>query len=146
VQEIEMLKEAIKQLAGVRCCMYCGKLTLMERTNSVQEFGQDAGLRVMLVQIRCRGTGLNLQMASYVIITTPSWNPCKDLHALCRSYRQGQCRDVLCERLVIKGTVEEKCIDLQQEKLNHSKELFTDPSFSLRLGFAVADDKNIAHL
>lgn len=142
IQEMTMLKTVLETTAAVQCCEYHGGLSVMERENNLTAFSQQDDLRVMLVQIRCGGTGLNLQMASRVIITSPNWNPCSDLQALCRSYRQGQTKDVVCERLVISGTVEEKCMDMQMRKVAHSRKLFTDQSFSTRLGFAQDKDSN----
>jgi len=123
LQEMELLADAI----GGRheCLILSGESSPAERAMYVQHFsvaGQEP--RVMLAQIKTGGVGLNLQAASVVIVTSPSWNPCNELQAISRSYRQGQSRRVICERVVVAGTVEEKCLDLQCSKLRALQEVF----------------------
>ena len=111
--------------APLECLRFHGTLSPMERSAVLQRFSLQQNEspspvpvpRVMLVQIRAGGTGLNLQAASIVYITSPSWNPCNELQALSRAYRQCQSREVIFERVIMEGTIEEKCIDTQHEKL-----------------------------
>ena len=103
------------------CLRFNGGLSIMERDDVITRFSSSdrssISSRVMLVQIRAGGTGINLQAASKVYVTSPNWNPCNELQALSRAYRQGQTRQVECERVVLGGSIEEKCIELQQKKL-----------------------------
>jgi SNF2 family DNA or RNA helicase len=114
---------------------FTGKLTMMEKASNVREFERCPDACVMLVQLRTGGTGLNLQAASKVIITSPSWNPCNDLQAMCRAYRKGQRNIVECERLVISGTIDEKCLKVQRGKMDCLDELFEEETFASRMGF-----------
>jgi SNF2 family DNA or RNA helicase len=55
---------------------------------------------VFIIQIKTGGVGLNLQDASRVYITQPSWNPATELQAIARSYRSGQTKRVVVKKLV----------------------------------------------
>lgn len=141
-KEIDVLRVAFeRRLSRARILTFTGNMSMLEKASTVRSF-ETASFpsvqHVMLVQVKTGGTGLNLQAASKVIITTPSWNPCNDLQALCRAYRQGQERVVDCERLVIEGTVEEKCLGVQKTKMDCLDELFEEDTFANRMGFSSA--------
>jgi SNF2 family DNA or RNA helicase len=51
-----------------------------------------------------------------VVITDPWWNPAAEDQAMGRAHRIGQLRPVTVYRLVTKGTVEERIVDLHHEK------------------------------
>ena len=50
------------------------------------------------------------------MITDPWWNPAAEDQAMGRAHRIGQLRPVTVYRLVTKGTVEERIVDLHHEK------------------------------
>jgi len=59
---------------------------------------------------------LNLTTASYVVLYDPWWNPAVEAQAIDRTHRIGQERPVLAVRLIARDTVEEKVLELQQQK------------------------------
>ncbi|KAI9727928.1 MAG: hypothetical protein M1828_005333 [Chrysothrix sp. TS-e1954] len=64
------------------------------------------------------GIGLNLMMASHVIIMDPWWNNAitdKPL-AFCRTFRRGQEKRTHLTRIIIEGTIDERIIRKQLEK------------------------------
>lgn len=71
---------------------------------------------VFLISLKAGGTGLNLTMADYAILTDPWWNPAAEQQAVDRAHRIGQTRPVHVYRLVSKGTIEEKVVALQDQK------------------------------
>lgn len=117
IYEMRMISHALRE-RDVSCVDFHGQLQLCEREGVLRDFSTQPDITVLLAQIRCGGTGLNLQAASLVIITSPSWNPCTELQAIGRAHRSGQVRDVTVERLVIEGTVEEQCIRVQDTKID----------------------------
>ena len=60
--------------------------------------------------------GLNLTAAEYVYLLDPWWNPAVEAQAIDRSHRIGQTQHVFAYRLICRGTVEEKILELQQKK------------------------------
>ena len=71
---------------------------------------------VFLISLKAGGTGLNLTMADYAILTDPWWNPAAEEQAVDRAHRIGQTRPVHVYRLVSRGTIEEKVVALQDAK------------------------------
>jgi SNF2 family DNA or RNA helicase len=59
---------------------------------------------------------LNLTLADYVFILDPWWNPAVEAQAIGRAHRMGQKNTVFAYRLVARGTVEEKILELQKKK------------------------------
>jgi len=59
---------------------------------------------------------LNLTAADTVIHYDPWWNPAAEAQATDRAYRIGQKNPVFVYKLITRGTIEEKILDLQQKK------------------------------
>jgi len=57
-----------------------------------------------------------LTAAEYVFILDPWWNPAVEAQAVDRAHRIGQARPVFAYRLIARGTVEEKVLELQKTK------------------------------
>ena len=66
--------------------------------------------------LKTGGVGLNLTGADYVFILDPWWNRSAEQQAIDRTHRIGQTRAVFCYRLIARGTIEEKIMELQQKK------------------------------
>ena len=74
---------------------------------------------------------MNLQEATRVYITAPSWNPATELQAIGRSHRSGQNKDVYVKKLVYRGdesfpSVEESIMCLQGHKSLICSEVLND--------------------
>jgi len=98
-----------------------GSVPKDERDNQVNAFKQAPPGAVFVIQIKSGGQGLNLQEATRVYITGPSWNPATELQAVGRSHRTGQTKPVYVKKLIYKETdtfvsVEEEMMALQGHK------------------------------
>ena len=69
-----------------------------------------------LITLKSGGTGLNLTSADIVIHLDVWWNPQVENQATDRAHRIGQTKKVTVLKLINKGTVEEKIIELQEKK------------------------------
>lgn len=87
-----------------------------DRAARVRRFQEDAGCGLFLVSLKAGGLGLNLTAANYVFLLDPWWNPAVEAQAVDRSHRIGQERHVFAYRLIARGTVEEKVLELQSRK------------------------------
>ncbi|ADU51685.1 SNF2-related protein [Thermaerobacter marianensis DSM 12885] len=85
------------------------------REERVRRF-QEGDVPVFLISLKAGGTGLNLTAASYVIHYDPWWNPAVEEQATGRAHRIGQDRPVFSYKLITRGTVEEKILQLQEQK------------------------------
>jgi len=86
------------------------------RREKVERFQHDADCKLFLISLKAGGVGLNLTAADYVFILDPWWNPAVEAQAVDRAHRIGQTRPVFAYRLIARGTVEEKILELQEGK------------------------------
>lgn len=100
--------------AGIRFGRLDG--STRDRAGVVTEFQSATGPEVLLLSLKAGGTGLNLTAADHVFLLDPWWNPAVEEQAADRAHRIGQERPVFVHRLVARGTVEERILDLQQRK------------------------------
>ncbi|MGK0190454.1 MAG: superfamily II DNA or RNA helicase [Verrucomicrobiales bacterium] len=102
----------------------CGKLNVTtakltgatrDRDAEIKKF-REGGAEVFLISLKAGGTGLNLTTADTVIHYDPWWNPAAEAQATDRAYRIGQKNPVFVYKLITRGTIEEKILDLQEKK------------------------------
>jgi SNF2 family DNA or RNA helicase len=98
-----------------------GKYSVSQRQKEINKF-QNGDTKLFLISLKAGGVGLNLTAASYVFIMDPWWNPAVENQAIDRAHRIGQKNKVTVYRPIIKESVEEKILVLQNEK----KQLFKD--------------------
>ncbi|KAI7262511.1 hypothetical protein KC335_g10220, partial [Hortaea werneckii] len=84
--------------------------------DAVDDFRSQQDVRIMLVSLKAGNAGLNLNMASQVIIMDPFWNPFIEEQAIDRSHRLGQTRPVQVHKLLIQNTVEDRIMEIQERK------------------------------
>ena len=102
----------------------------VNRRERVERFQRDEGVRIFLISLKAGGVGLNLTAADYVIHYDPWWNPAVEVQATDRAHRIGQHKKVFVYRLITKGSVEEKMLELQARKRKLVSDLIsTDSSF-----------------
>ncbi len=82
----------------------------------VDSFQNDDKYRVLLMTLKTGGVGLNLTAADYVFIFDPWWNVAAENQAIDRVHRIGQKNSVFSYKLITKDTIEEKILQLQQQK------------------------------
>jgi len=101
--------------AGISYQYLDGATPAAERSKRVAAF-QAGDSDLFLISLKAGGFGLNLTAADYVVITDPWWNPAAEDQAMGRAHRIGQLRPVTVYRLVGKGTIEERIVDLHHDK------------------------------
>ena len=82
----------------------------------VERFQTDPECNLFLISLKAGGLGLNLTAAGYVFLLDPWWNPAVEAQAIDRAHRIGQTQPVFAYRMIARGTVEEKILDLQSSK------------------------------
>jgi non-specific serine/threonine protein kinase len=86
------------------------------REERVRRFQEDESVSAFLVSLKAGGAGLNLTAADYVILFDPWWNPAVETQATDRAHRIGQHRKVFAYKMITRGTVEQKILELQARK------------------------------
>ncbi|EQC45793.1 SNF2 family N-terminal domain protein [Bacteriovorax sp. BSW11_IV] len=110
-----------------------GTQSIKKRQTQVEEF-QAGKTSVFLISLKAGGVGLNLTAASYVFIMDPWWNPAVESQAIDRAHRIGQKNNLTVYRPLIKNSVEEKVLKLQEMKKELFNELLPDNDESLFTG------------
>lgn len=107
----------ICELLGDRCTQPInGSVPVLQRQQILDDFEKAPAGKVLVSQIMAGGTGLNIQAASVVIICEPQLKPSIENQAISRTYRMGQTRKVLVFRLVCADTIDERIMDMLQNK------------------------------
>lgn len=88
-----------------------------DREAEVMRFQNDESTKVFILSLKAGGTGLNLTAASYVFLLDPWWNPAAEAQAADRAHRIGQKNAVFVYRFISAGSIEEKILNLQKNKL-----------------------------
>ena len=100
---------------GISSYMIDGDVKNKERVRLVDKFNED-DTSCFLITLKAGGTGLNLVGADTVIHLDIWWNPSVEDQATDRAHRIGQTKKVTVLKLVTKGTIEERIIELQEKK------------------------------
>ena len=101
-----------------------GKTQKDKRIEYVKEFNSN-DVPVFLISLTAGGTGLNLTGADVVIHYDPWWNLAVQNQATDRAYRIGQKKVVTVYKLIVKGTIEEKILKLQEKKKDLSDSILS---------------------
>lgn len=109
-----------------------GATPARRRQQAVDAFQAGQGA-LFLISLRAGGVGLNLTAADYVIHMDPWWNPAVEDQASDRAHRIGQERPVTVYRLVMRGTIEEKILDLHRQKRDLADSLLEGTDAGVRL-------------
>ena len=106
-----------------------GSTPATQRQKAIHGFQAGEG-DVFLISLKAGGLGLNITAADYVIHLDPWWNPAVENQASDRAHRMGQRRPVTIYRLITRGTVEEKIVQMHLRKRNLADSLLAGSDLS----------------
>jgi len=109
---LELIEEEVKK-RQINYTKLTGKTR--KREEAIEKFTQDA-CNLFLISLKAGGVGLNLTQADTVIHYDPWWNPAVENQATDRAHRIGQTKTVFVYKLVVENSIEEKILDLQENK------------------------------
>jgi len=110
---------------GISYHMLTGATPKEERLQLAGAFQKDE-VPVFLISLKAGGTGLNLTAADLVIHYDPWWNVAAQNQATDRTHRIGQDKQVSVYKLIMKGTIEENILRLQEKKKNLAEQVITE--------------------
>lgn len=84
----------------------------------------------MLMSLKAGSLGLTLTCANHLILLDPWYNPAVEQQAIDRVYRIGQCKPVSIYRLVMRRSIEERILDLQEKKREIHRNAFKEEASS----------------
>ncbi|KAF8527985.1 SNF2 family N-terminal domain-containing protein [Hysterangium stoloniferum] len=93
-----------------------GSSKLEDRRDMVLDWQTRPEIFIFLLSTRAGGLGINLTAADTVIFYDHDWNPSNDAQAMDRAHRLGQTRQVTVYRLITRGTIDERIVQLARVK------------------------------
>ncbi len=129
---LDLAGEALHE-RGVTCLRLDGGTPARQRQAAVKSF-QQGGADAFLISLKAGGAGLNLTTADYVMLLDPWWNPAVEAQAAGRAHRMGQGQPVTLCRFMVRGTVEERILELHKEKRELAEHILsgTGPALSIK--------------
>lgn len=93
-----------------------GSSPIGERRDMVTSWQTNPDFFIFCLSTRAGGLGINLTAADTVIFYDHDWNPSNDAQAMDRAHRVGQTKQVTVYRLIARGTIEERIVQLARAK------------------------------
>ncbi len=113
VSLLSILKEELDS-QNIPYCYIDG--STRNRMAEVDRFNDSDDIPIFLISLKAGGTGLNLTAADTVVHFDPWWNPAAEAQATDRAHRIGQTKVVTSYKLIVSDSVEEKVLQLQNQK------------------------------
>jgi len=82
-------------------------------------------VNIFIISLKAWWTWLNLTRADYVIHLDPWWNPAVESQATDRAHRMWQEKTVFVQKLIVKDSIEEKILQLQESKRRLIDDVFS---------------------
>lgn len=93
-----------------------GAMSQKERAAVLDKFRETPGNMTFIISLKAGGVGLNLTNAHHVYMLDPWWSFAIESQAIDRIHRMGQTREVKVFRFIIRNSVEEKMLKIQERK------------------------------
>lgn len=103
---------------GIKWVRVVGADDYKSRQNAVDEFQNNASVKVFLANIKAGGVGITLTAASIVMFADMDWSPETHRQAEDRAHRIGQTGTVNVYYYIISGTIEDDIAEILNEKKN----------------------------
>jgi hypothetical protein len=101
---------------GVRFSSIRGDQTPTARQANIDAFVEDPDVAVAVCSLTAAGVGLNLQVASNIVLAELSWTDAEQTQAIDRSHRIGQTEPVTAWRIIATQTIDARIAELVQSK------------------------------
>nr|ATG70983.1 DNA/RNA helicase protein [Juniperus flaccida] len=114
---LDLLQEPLER-EGFKFVRLDGSMPSKKRAATITAFASTnpTSPTILLASLKAAGVGINLTAASDVYMFDPWWNPAAEDQAMDRVHRIGQTRSVRVCRLVVKDSVEESILEMQERK------------------------------
>jgi SNF2 family DNA or RNA helicase len=117
-KSLMMIKDFIGRRYGMDVASIInGSIAANERQGVVDAFNAARGFRVLVINPKAGGAGLNITGANHVIHFNRQWNPAVERQATARAFRRKQEKTVFLHNFFYSRTIEEVIHDRLQGKL-----------------------------
>ena len=101
---------------GVRFSSIRGDQTPSVRQRNIDAFVKDPEVSVAVCSLTAAGVGINLQVASNIVLAELSWTDAEQTQAIDRSHRIGQTEPVTAWRIIAAQTIDSRIAELIDSK------------------------------
>jgi superfamily II DNA or RNA helicase len=101
---------------GVRFSSIRGDQTSTARQANIDAFANDPDVAVAVCSLTAAGVGINLQVASNIVLAELSWTDAEQTQAIDRSHRIGQAEPVTAWRIIAAKTIDTQIAELIDSK------------------------------
>ncbi len=108
--------EAAFAAAGLRTVSIRGEQSTPARQEAIDAFNNDPDVAIAVCSLTAAGVGLNMQVASNVVLAELSWTAAEQTQAIDRVHRIGQEEPVTAWRIIAAHTVDAKIAELIDSK------------------------------
>ncbi|NXF02836.1 HLTF factor, partial [Smithornis capensis] len=114
---LSLIENPLKE-SGFAFTRLDGSMAQKKRVEAIRCFqsNQAGSPTIMLLSLKAGGVGLNLTAASRVFLMDPAWNPAAEDQCFDRCHRLGQKHDVVITKFIVKDSVEENILKIQNKK------------------------------
>src|SRR3954453_6302674 len=91
---------------GIRFSSIRGDQTSVARQRQIDAFVNDPGVAIAVCSLTAAGVGINLQVASNIVLSELSWTAAEQTQAIDRSHRIGQTEPVTAWRIIAAQTID----------------------------------------
>ncbi len=97
---------------GLKYSTIRGDQTRTARERSIKAFVEDPDVAVIVCSLSAAGVGINLQVASNIVLAELSWTAAEQTQAIDRSHRIGQTEPVTAWRIIAAQTIDARIAEL----------------------------------
>ena len=108
--------EATFAKRGIRYSSIRGDQTPKSRQKNIDDFVNDPDVEIVVCSLTAAGVGLNLQVASNMVLAELSWTDAEQTQAIDRIHRIGQEQPVTAWRIIAAQTIDTKIAELIDSK------------------------------
>jgi SNF2 family DNA or RNA helicase len=101
---------------GIRFSSIRGDQTTKSRQKQIDAFVEDPDVKVVVCSLSAAGVGINLQVASNLVLAELSWTDAEQTQAIDRVHRIGQAEPVTAWRIIAAQTIDTKIAELIDAK------------------------------
>jgi hypothetical protein len=101
---------------GIRFSSIRGDQTPVSRQKNIDAFVNDPDVAIAVCSLTAAGVGINLQVASNLVLAELSWTDAEQTQAIDRSHRIGQTEPVTAWRIIAAQTIDSRIAELIDRK------------------------------
>ncbi len=101
---------------GIRFSSIRGDQTPASRQKNIDAFVNDPDVAIAVCSLTAAGVGINLQVASNIVLAELSWTDAEQTQAIDRSHRIGQTEPVTAWRIIAAQTIDSRIAELIDSK------------------------------